>query len=84
MFAGREGAYVLSRQDLEESKQFLKNRMHHLFRELQLLRGERLHLLECNTPIDAGAFHGMMESLLLRKVELLERLKLGVIHPSPT
>lgn len=56
----------------------LKNRLQHLFCELQTLRAERLSLLECNSPIDVGRFHSRMEELLQQKTDLLERLKLGV------
>lgn len=60
-----------------EHKLILKNRMHHLFGELQGLRADRLNLLMRNTPVNAESFHTKLEGLLQRKMDLLERLKLG-------
>jgi hypothetical protein len=60
-----------------EQKLVLKNRMHHLFGELQALRADRLNLLMSHSPVNAEAFHAQLESLLQRKMDLLERLKLG-------
>lgn len=60
-----------------EHKLILKNRMHHLFGELQGLRADRLNLLMRNTPVNAESFHTRLEGLLQRKMDLLERLKLG-------
>ena len=51
--------------------------MHHLFGELQALRADRLNLLMRHTPVDAEGFHSRIEGLLQRKMDLLERLKLG-------
>jgi hypothetical protein len=40
--------------------------------------GERLVLLTRYEPIDATVFHDRVSSLLVEKISLLERLKLGI------
>jgi hypothetical protein len=64
--------------DLEARKTSVKNRINHLFKELRDLMGERLVLLTRYEPIDATVFHDRVSSLLVEKISLLERLKLGI------
>jgi hypothetical protein len=62
---------------VEARKKSLQNGMLHSFKELRCLMGERLSLLEEYSPVDTAAFHDRVSSLLLEKIRLLERLKLG-------
>jgi hypothetical protein len=64
--------------DLESRKTSVKNRINHLFKELRDLMGERFVLLTRYEPINATAFHDRVSSLLVEKIALLERLKLGI------
>jgi hypothetical protein len=54
----------------------LRNDLKHRFKLLQVLMAQRLALLE-KTPVDAAAWHRGVSDLLVEKIELLERLKLG-------
>lgn len=63
--------------EFEERRNLLKNRMLHSYMELRNLMGERLRLLETYTPVDTASFHRRVAELLVERVALLERVKLG-------
>jgi hypothetical protein len=74
---------TLSEQDTTELRKSLQNRMLHCFKELRDLMGERLALLEEYSPVDTASFHDRVSSLLVEKIKLLERLKLGDMSRVP-
>jgi hypothetical protein len=52
--------------------------MNHLFKELRDVMGERYILVTRYEPVKAASFHEKVASLLVEKIELLERIKLGI------
>jgi hypothetical protein len=52
--------------------------MNHLFKELRDVMGERYVLVTRFEPVKLTSFHEKVSTLLAEKIELLERIKLGI------
>ena len=63
--------------EAEARKTELKHELSHCYKELQDIRGDLLEVL-LQDPVDAPAWHDRLTALLLEKIALLERLKLGL------
>jgi hypothetical protein len=74
-----------TQESITERKATVRNDMTHCFKELRVLMGERLVLLE-SEPVDAIVWHDTVSSLLVEKIAVLEKLKLGItdrVEPPP-
>lgn len=75
-------ADLKTQESIAERKSVIRNDLTHCFKELRDLMGERLMLLESD-PVDTTFWHDNVTRLLMEKITLLERIKLGAPDQPP-
>lgn len=68
----------------QRRKLIVQNQMSHKYGELCALQGERYHLLTCVEPVKASEWHAEVSRHMLKKMDALERMKLGRAPPPPS